>query len=91
VSPDRRYALTPQPPCVGQASGRLDTEEERRAAAQSGRHGTVSSANRCGVTPLEIAGHETLCVSHRAPFMGGYWKAHCWHLCRGLRARGHDV
>lgn len=37
---------------------------------------------------IAVLGHVRFPVAR--PFMGGM-EAHCWHLCRGLRARGHDV
>lgn len=37
---------------------------------------------------IAVIGHVRFPI--RRPFMGGM-EAHCWHLCRGLRARGHDV
>lgn len=37
---------------------------------------------------IAVIGHVRFPIAR--PFMGGM-EAHCWHLCRGLRARGHDV
>ncbi|MFW2586951.1 glycosyltransferase [Sagittula sp. SSi028] len=37
---------------------------------------------------IAVIGHVRFPI--KPPFMGGM-EAHCWHLCRGLRARGHDV
>ncbi|KIN70581.1 putative sugar transferase [Sulfitobacter noctilucae] len=37
---------------------------------------------------IAVIGHIRFPIA--PPFMGGM-EAHCWHLCRGLRARGHDV
>lgn len=37
---------------------------------------------------IAVIGHVRFPIAR--PFMGGM-EAHCWHLCRGVRARGHDV
>ena len=37
---------------------------------------------------IAVIGHVRFPIAR--PFMGGM-EAHCWHLCRGLRERGHDV
>lgn len=37
---------------------------------------------------IAVIGHVRFPIAR--PFMGGM-EAHCWHLCRGLRARGHKV
>lgn len=37
---------------------------------------------------IAVIGHVRFPIAR--PFMGGM-ETHCWHLCRGLRARGHDV
>lgn len=37
---------------------------------------------------IAVIGHVRFPIAR--PFMGGM-EAHCWHLCRGLQARGHDV
>jgi len=37
---------------------------------------------------IAVIGHVRFPIAR--PFMGGM-EAHCWHLCRGLRARGHNV
>ena len=37
---------------------------------------------------IAVIGHVRFPIAR--PFMGGM-EAHCWHLCRGLRARGHEV
>lgn len=37
---------------------------------------------------IAVIGHVRFPIAR--PFMGGM-ESHCWHLCRGLRARGHHV
>ena len=37
---------------------------------------------------IAVIGHVRFPIAR--PFMGGM-EAHCWHLCRGLRARGHEA